>query len=185
MRGVLTLIVARARRRGGRGLIHWLLPLLGIVLATAFAGAVAAESTIVGDQAARSSLNSVPALGRSVRITWQGVVTPGVAARARATLRQLGLDAQTEVLLLWPVRLGGVVVRPAAIAPLPSWVSAAGIQPHLAPCRASACPMLLVGGSLPRAHDSLTAYRVRITVAGRGRLQLDRSARLHARQLEW
>ncbi len=167
MRAVLTLIAARAGRRGGRGLIHWLLPVLGIALATAFAGAVAAESTIAGDQAARSSLNSLSPLDRAVRITWQGVVTPGVAAQARTTLRSLGLGAQTEVLLLWPVRLGGIVVRPAAIAPLSRWVS--GAAPG--PCRASGCPMLLVGGTLPRSAGALTTFGVRITVAGRGRLR--------------
>ena len=44
----LTLAAARARRRPGR----WLLCFVGIAVATAFAGAVLGEGTVVSDRAA-------------------------------------------------------------------------------------------------------------------------------------
>ena len=46
-----------------------------------------------------------------------------MADQARALLSGLGLGAPTEVVLMNPVRLDGVVVRPAAIAPLNRWLS--------------------------------------------------------------
>ena len=114
----LMLAVARGRRRPAR----WLLPALGIALAAAFGAGVAAESAIAGDQSARSVLDSTSPLDSEVRVTWQGAVGPGVADQARALLSGLGLGTQTEVVLMNPVRLGGVVVRPAAIAPLGRWL---------------------------------------------------------------
>ncbi len=162
------LVLARARRRPGR----WLLIVLGLALATAFAGAVAGESTIAGDQAARSVLAGLSPLDRAVRVTWQGPFTPAVERSARRVLRELGLGDQTKVVLLNPVRLGGVVVRPAAITPLAPWIEPSG-SVHAAatgagrmpgPCRPSACPMLLAG---PRAPGvALTAFGVRIPLAG-------------------
>ena len=134
------LAAARGRRRPAR----WLLPALGIALAAAFAAGVAAQSQVAGDQSARSVLDGTSRLGSEVRVTWQGAVSPGVANQARALLRGLGLGSQTEVVLMNPVRLGGVVVRPAAIAPLDRWLP--GIPPgRLGPCRAERCPMLLAG----------------------------------------
>jgi hypothetical protein len=87
----LMLVAARARRRPGR----WLLTALGVSLAVAFAGAVAAEGTIAGDLGARSVLEGLSPLDRTVRITWQGVVTPTVARQARVLLGGLGLGRQT------------------------------------------------------------------------------------------
>jgi hypothetical protein len=170
------LVLARARRRPGR----WLLTALGLALATAFAGAVAAESTITADRAAHSVLAGLSPLDRTVRVTWQGPFAPPVARSARSLLRGLGLGHQTEVVLLSPVRLGGVVVRPAAIDPLGAWIersgtangvpagaagSAAGsaIEPP-GPCRRSSCPMLFAGPRAPGA--ALTAFGVRIPIAG-------------------
>ena len=136
----LMLAAARGRRRPAR----WLLPVLGIALAAAFAAGVAAQSQVAGDQSARSVLDGTSRLGSEVRVTWQGPVGPGVADQARALLRGLGLGSQTEVVLMNPVRLGGVVVRPAAIAPLDRWLP--GIPPgRLGPCRPERCPMLLAG----------------------------------------
>ena len=114
MRGLwapLALVAARARRRPGR----WLLPALGVALAAAFAGAVAAEGTIAADQSARSVLTGLSPSARTVRVTWQGVVTDSVRRQARGLLGGLGLGGQTEVVLLNPVRLNGTLVRPAAI----------------------------------------------------------------------
>ena len=158
----LMLAAARGRRRPAR----WLLPVLGIALAAAFAAGVAAQSQVAGDQSARSVLDGTSGLGSEVRVTWQGAVSPGVANQARDLLRGLGLGSQTEVVLMNPVRLGGVVVRPAAIAPLDRWLP--GIPPgRLGPCRAERCPMLLAGpGPAPSIPSTLAAIGVRIQVVG-------------------
>ncbi len=159
---LLRLVRARARRRPGR----WLLTVLGLACATAFTGAVAAQSTIAGDRAAHAVLSGLTQLDRAVRVTWPGVVTPTVSHRAQALLRGLGLGSGTEVVLLDPVRLSGVVVRPVAINPLPRWVAPARSP---GPCRPGFCPMLLAEPSLG-AHTgrvALTATGVRIVLAGR------------------
>src|SRR6185312_1463968 len=111
----LTLALARARRRPWRALA----PALGIALAAAFLGAVWAEGTIAGEQAARSVLQSLTPAQRAVTITWQGATTATVDRQARTALSGLGLGARgplTTAALLNPVRLNGHVVRPAAIA---------------------------------------------------------------------
>src|SRR6266571_6268739 len=155
----LMLAAARARRRPAR----WLLPVLGIALAAAFAAGVAAESQIASDESARSALDRASPLATEVRVTWQGAVSPGVADQARALLSGLGLGSQTEVVLMNPVRLGGVVVRPAAIAPLGRWLPAP-VPGRLGPCRPERCPMQLAGtGPVP---STLAAIGVRIQVAG-------------------
>jgi hypothetical protein len=157
----LIVVAARARRRPGR----WLLTAVGIALAIALAGAVIAEATIAGDQGARSVLASLAPLDRAVRITWQGVVTPSVRRSASGLLGALGLGGQTEVVLLNPVRLGGAVVRPAAIEPLQRWIarSAPG------PCLPRDCPVLLVSGAAPTATP--TAPGVQMPILARGRLR--------------
>jgi hypothetical protein len=155
----LMLAAARARRRPAR----WLLPMLGIALAAAFAAGVAAESQIASDESARSVLDRASPLATEVRVTWQGAVSPGVADQARALLRGLGVGSQTEVVLMNPVRLGGVIVRPAAIAPLGQWLPGAA-PGRLGPCRPERCPVLLAGsGPVP---STLAAIGVRIQVVG-------------------
>jgi hypothetical protein len=158
----LILVIARGRRRPAR----WLLPALGIALAAAFAVGVAAESQIAGDQSARSVLDAASPLDSQVRVVWQGPVRPGVANQAQALLRGLGLGSPTEALLLNGVRVGGIVVRPAAIAQLGRWVS--GPWPgRLGPCRPQRCPMLLVGGGpAPKVPSALTTFGVNIEVVG-------------------
>jgi hypothetical protein len=168
------LAAARGRRRPAR----WLLPALGMALAVAFAAGVAAESQIAGDQSARSVLEATSSLDSAVRVTWQGAVSPGVADQARALLRGLGLGSPTEVVLMNPVRLGGVIVRPAAITPLGRWLPGPALaSPALAstalgrlgPCRPERCPMLLVGGgSVP---STMAAIGVRIQVVGTASLR--------------
>jgi hypothetical protein len=140
-----------------------LLPALGIALATAFAAGVAAQSQVAGDKSARSVLDGTSPLDSEVRVTWQGAVSPSVADQARALLRGLGLGSQTEVVLMNPVRLGGVVVRPAAIAPLGRWLSGTPLG-QLGPCRPERCPMLLAGGG--PVPSILAAIGVRIQVVG-------------------
>ncbi|HJY73465.1 MAG TPA: ABC transporter permease, partial [Streptosporangiaceae bacterium] len=158
----LMLAAARGRRRPAR----WLLPALGMALAAAFVVGVAAQAQIAGDQSARSVLAGVSPLDSQVRVTWQGPVSPSVTDQARGLLRGLGLGSPTEVLLMNPVRLAGVVVRPAAISSLGRWLP--GAWPgRLGPCRPESCPMLLVGGGPPpEVPSALTAIGVRIQVAG-------------------
>jgi hypothetical protein len=142
------------------------LPALGIALAAAFAAGVAAEAQIAGDQSARSVLDGASALDSQVRVTWPGPLSPGVTNQAQNLLRGLGLGSPTEALLMNQVRLGGVVVHPAAIAPLGRWLS--GPSPgRLGPCRPQRCPMLLVGGGPPPTVPSaLTEAGVSIEVVG-------------------
>ena len=142
----LMLAAARGRRRPAR----WLLPALGMALAAAFAAGVAAQSQVAGDQSARMVLGGASPLASQVRVTWPGPVSPSVTDQAQALLRGLGLGSPTEVLLMNPVRLDGVVVRPAAIAQLGRWLP--GPWPGLlGPCRPERCPMLLVGGGPPQS----------------------------------
>ncbi len=162
MRGMaapLCLVLARARRRPRR----WLLPALGIALAAAFAGGVAAESQITADHAARAALAAVSPLDRMVRLTYNGTFSPAVVRQAQGLQRRLGLDPQTEVVLLQPVRLSGEVVHPAAIAPLDRWIPPA-VARRLGPCRPADCPVVVAG----RRHVSaaLTANGVHFHVVG-------------------
>jgi hypothetical protein len=157
----LKLVVARARRRPGR----WLLTALGIAAAIAFAGAVLAEATIAADRSARTVLAGLAPLDRTVRLSWQGIITPAVRQGASARLGEVAPGAQTEVVLLNPVRLSGVVVRLAAIEPLDRWTT----SPAPGPCRRERCPMLIAGGAV--ASRTLTAAGVDVQVAGRTRLR--------------
>src|SRR3984893_802646 len=170
----LMLAAARGRRRPAR----WLLPALGMALAAAFAAGVAAQAQIAGDQSARAVLGGASPLDSGVRVTWQGPVTPSVTEQAQALLHGLGLGSPTQVLLMNPVRLGGVVVRPAAISqlgrwlpgPLPGQLGPGQLGPgQLGPCRPEHCPMLLVGGG--PVPPSLTAFGVRIQVVGSSALR--------------
>jgi hypothetical protein len=163
----LTLALARARRRPWRALA----PALGIALAVAFVGAVWAEGTVAGEQAARAELAGLTPAQRAVTITWQGAATAGVAQQARTALSGLGLGARgrggrgaiTATTLLNPVRLEGHVVRPAAIAPLAPWTDPGVRVPG--PCDAATCPMLLDGSGL-RAGQTLSAPGVHVQVTG-------------------
>jgi len=152
-----------AAARGWRRPARWLLPALGIALAAAFVAGVAAQAQVAGDQSARSVLAGVSPLDSQVRVTWQGPVSPRVTDQAQALLRGLGLGSPTEVLLMNPVRLGGVVVRPAAIGRLGQWLPGP-LPGRLGPCRPERCPMLLVGGG--PVPSALTAIGVRIQVVG-------------------
>jgi hypothetical protein len=165
----MTLALARARRRPWRALA----PALGIALAAAFIGAVWAEGTIAGEQAARSALASLAPAQRAVTITWQGAATPTVDRQARSALTGLGLGLGgrgpiTTATLLNPVRLNGHVVRPAAIAPLTPWTTTGVRAPG--PCAATACPMLLDGTGI-RPGETLGAPGVHLNVIGAAALR--------------
>ena len=166
MRAPLMLIIARARRRPGR----WLLPVVGIALAAGFAGAVAVEGTVAGDRAARVSLGTLHELDRAFSVTYQGELTPGVRTQALAAVGQTGFGPPTSVVLLNPVRLSGVVVRPAAVDPLSRWVDAttATAARRLGPCLPARCPVLAAGGRLGRT--TLDAAGVHMVVVGRAEL---------------
>lgn len=157
LRGPLMLAVARGRRTHRR----WAAPSLAIALAVAFAGAVAAESVIVGDQSARSVIAHSSPLDRTVRATWQGPLTPAAVAAARGALAGPDLGPVTRILALDPVRLSGVIVQTAAIVPVGRWLSSRAAR-HLGACRVRDCPMILVGGG--RVPNTLTALGVRIRV---------------------
>ncbi len=155
----LVLIAARVRRRPWR----WLPAVAGLALATGFASAVAAEGTIAGDQAARTVLAASAPLQRAVAVSWQGHATPAVEDQARGLLTSVGLFTPTRVVLMNPVRLSGVVVRPAAISPLSSWVGGAQAR-TLGRCTERSCPVLLVGGRLGATR--LDAFDVHLHVVG-------------------
>ncbi|MGZ4183010.1 MAG: hypothetical protein ACXVUL_20290 [Solirubrobacteraceae bacterium] len=159
VRGPLVLVLARARRHPER----WAMPMLAMALAVAFAGAVAAEAVIVGDHAARAVLTRTSPPDRTVRLTWAGPLTPAVTRQARRVLAQPGLGLATQVLALNPARIGGVIVRPAAIAPLARWLPASAVR-RLGSCRPADCPMLLAGGG--RTPAIVTTAGVRIRVVG-------------------
>ena len=108
-------------------------------------------------------LGGASPLDSQVRVTWQGPVSPSVTDQARTLLHGLGLGSPTEVLLMNPVRLAGVVVRPAAIGSLGRWLPGAWLG-RLGPCRPRSCPMLLVGGG--PVPSILAAAGVRIQVVG-------------------
>lgn len=156
MSGVLMLVLARARRRPGR----WLAPAAGIALAVAFGGAVWAQTQIAATQAARASLSGLTPLQRAVTVSWEGPVTALARAAVFKAFRALGLAAPTEVTLLNPVRLDGIIVRPAGITPLQSWSSAAPPSP----CNASQCPVLLAGASV--TARTLSTAGARLVIAG-------------------
>ena len=130
VRGPLVLILARARRRPRR----WAMPILVMSLAVALAGAVAAEAVIVGDHAARAVLSHATPADRTVRLTWTGPLTPTVTRQAQAVLSRPGLGPTTAVLALNPARIGGVIIRPAAIAPPARWLPASAVR-RLGACR--------------------------------------------------
>jgi hypothetical protein len=160
MRGVLILVAARARRRPGR----WLLPALGLALTVAFLATVLSLGPIAGTQAARSVLSGLSSQDLAVQVTWEGPVTPVARATALHTFQALHLAPPTYVLLMSPVRLDGVIVRPAAITPLSGW------SDHAAPgrCRPVYCPVLSAG-ALPRSV--FAAPGVRLVVVGHAQLR--------------
>lgn len=162
---VAPLLHACARARHSRA--RWLWPAFGLAVTVAAAGALAAEATIAGDQAARAALAGMSPAARAVRITWQGPVSAATAGEASGVLAQLHAQPVTGVVLLEPVRLSGVIVRPVAIAPLRPWIATASRRLP-GSCRAHDCPMLLAGGA--RTPLVLRAAGVELRIAGRARL---------------
>jgi hypothetical protein len=157
--GPLTVVMARARRSRS-----WVLPVLALAVVFGLAGALASESVIVGDQAARATLRGLAPLDRAIRLIWEGPVTPYAARTANRVLSRLGVRQPTQVLLLNPVRLSETVVHPVAITPLSPWLPASAVH-LLGPCRPLDCPVLLDGrGPLP---ITLAASGVRLRVVGR------------------
>ena len=159
MRGlaaVFTLVLARARRRPG----HWLAAGIGLAVATAFACGVAGEAAIAGDQAARGVLRDASPLDRAIRLTAQGPGSDARALRAQRLLSRLGAEPVSRVILLSPVRLGGAIVRPAAVSPLTRWASGAAAA-TLGNCAGTVCPVLRTTTLRP---TRLSAYGVLLRV---------------------
>lgn len=159
---ILGLVRARLRARPGRAG----LTVLGLAVAVAFAGAVAAEGTVAGDHAAGDVLSALSPLDRTVRLTTSDVVTPAIQRQATGLLASLGLRTPIEVVLMNPVRLSGIVVRPAAVQRLSAWTTTPA---PAAACRADRCPVLTAGSRLSRT--TLEAPGVRFVVAGRTALR--------------
>jgi hypothetical protein len=155
----LVLVSARGRRPS-----RWLATVTGLAVATTLACGVVGEATIAADQAARAQLQAAPALDRVIRITAQGPGSAALAVKVRGLLAGIGLSASTRVVLLNPVRLGGVIVRPAAISPGGGWLTTRAPGP----CRATDCPVLALA-PLPR-HRPLAAPGVRLRLAGQAML---------------
>ena len=167
MRAVRTLIAARARRRGGRRLDS-----PGAAAARDRAGHRVRRRGRRGEHDRRRPGRScVVELALAAgsdrqdhlagsRHAQRGGAGAGDAPNPRAGRPDGGA-------LLWPVRLGGIVVRPAAIAPLTRWVS--GAAPG--PCRPRAVRCCWSAATLPRSARALTTFGVRITVAGGARLR--------------
>src|SRR3954453_9295676 len=155
----LMLSAARARRRPGR----WLAPALGIAIAAAFAGGVAAEGVVAGGPGGPSNPRGLSPPARTARVAWGGGPAPNVTREANGLFRGLGLGSRTDVVMLRPVRLDGVVVRLVAIGPLGRWLSR-GPATRLGPCRSESCPMLSVGGKRP--PSTLSTSGVHLHVVG-------------------
>ncbi len=168
---MLLLAAARARHAPGR----WALAAAGIGVAVGLLGAATGGGGVAGERAARALVAALPAPERTVRVTWNGGLPPGVEARGRATLRALAPGAQTSSVLLLATVLQQPrpgrprsVVQLAAIRPLGRWVRlAAGRLPRS--CTAKRCEVLALGG--PRAPAVLERDRTRFVTVGRGTLR--------------
>lgn len=157
--GPLTVVAARARRSR-----TWILPTIALAVVFGFAGALASESVIVGDQGARKILRREPPVDRAMRLVWQGPRTSFALHTADRVFSHLGVSASTQVLLMNAVRLSDLVVHPVAISPLGRWVPQSAIR-KLGPCRPTDCPVLLVGQA--RLPTTLSAAGVRLRIVGR------------------
>ena len=103
-----------------------------------------------------------------MRVTAQGTRIASLPPAIRAALHGLDLGRPSEVLLLRPVRLDGVIVRPAAIRPLDRWLPrpAARRAGHCSPRR---CAVVVAGtGDVPAR---LTTRGARLAVVDRTRLR--------------
>jgi len=100
-----------------------------------------------------------------VQVTLQGPLTPRARAAALATFRSLHMAPPASVLLMNPVRLSGVIVRPAAIEPLSAWSD----HSSPGPCQPAYCPVLSAAGALGRSVFS--APGARLVVVGRAEVR--------------
>jgi hypothetical protein len=157
--GPFMVVAARVRRSRS-----WILPTLALALVFGFAGAVASESLIVGDQAARAALRGLAPIDRTVRLVWEGPLTPYGVSTAERVFARLGVRHPTQVLLLNPVRLSDAIVHPVGISPIRRWLPSGAVR-SLGPCRPSDCPVLVAGRG--RVPATLATAGVRMRVVGR------------------
>ena len=181
MRALARPIDARARARAAASRALACSPRSGSRLAIAFAGAVLAESTIAGDRSARTVARGARSTSTAPSASPGRASSPRPVAAPRASRCSGSSDCghQTEVVLMNPVRLSGVVVRPAAIAPLGAG-SRRRRRRRAGRAGPDDCPMLLAGGSV--RPTTLTAPGVRVAIAGSDAAALRGAARLHADQ---
>jgi hypothetical protein len=156
--GPLMIVAARARRCR-----TWILPGLALALVFGFAGALASESVIVGDQGARATLRALAPTDRALRLVWEGPVSPYASRTASRLFASLGVQRPTELLLLNPVRLSQAIVHPVAIAPAGHWLPARAMR-RLGPCRPNDCPVLQ--GSPGRVPRVMATAGVRMRAVG-------------------
>ncbi len=158
---VLTLAVARLRRRPGRGL----LTALGVALAAAALVATLAIRTLAGDLALRQSLTVLPVGDRSATVARSQATEdlPGLDRTARAALARLGTARVRSEIMLRVLSDGrGGVFRLAAVEDAPSAVRVtSGRLPR--PCSGGTCEVLLIGTARPDLDAELG-----IKIVGRG-----------------
>ncbi len=163
--------VARARSAPAR----WLLPALGVALATALLGAAVGGGAVAGEQAARDAVSELAPGARSLRLSSSGGAPPGTDERARRLLGGLTPAPQTRATLMLPtvtmVPRGGAVrhiVQLAGIAPLTRWVRLrSGRLPRS--CTATRCEVLAAGSG--RAPDTLVRNDTRLVTVGTATLR--------------
>jgi hypothetical protein len=162
--------VARARSAPAR----WVLPALGVALATALLGAAAGGGAVAGEQAARDAVQGLAPAARSVRVSWAGGLPAGTDARARRLLSGLTPAGQTRSVLLQPSvamtitpHAARKAVQLAAITPLSRWVRLrSGRLPRS--CTPSRCEVLAAGGG--RAPGAIERSGTRLVTVGRATL---------------
>lgn len=164
----VALALARARAAPAR----WLLPALGVAMATALLGSAAGGGAVAGEQAARDAIHRLPPAARTVRLSWSAGLPPRVDARARALLGELTPAPQTRSVLLLAttasVPRGGSArqtVQLAGVAPLARWVRLrSGRLPRA--CTRARCEVLAAGGGPSPAV--LERNGTRLVVVGHG-----------------
>jgi hypothetical protein len=160
----LWLVGARLRTAPGRPA----LVALGIAVAVALLGSAAGAGTSSGERAARQTLADLPPDQRDLSVVWSNGLTPGVARRARSTLRSLTPAAQSSSVLFLTTRLtAGGRAQVAAIRPLGRWLRlTSGRMPRM--CSARRCEVVQVGGS--PAPATLARQGTTLAVVGHGAL---------------
>ncbi len=162
-------VVALAARRALARPAPRVPAIAGVALAVALLAGLAGAATIAGDRLAAERLARLTAAQRTLRVIWNGGVSPTTSLHARAALSRSGAGAPTQVLLLQPARAGSATVRLGAVAPLAGVVQLDRGRLPRGPCRADRCEVVQVGGAPVRAAD-LAARGPGLVIVGSGRV---------------